>query len=430
LLKNDLARETADWVEESVISEAQAEAICRRYDVDYHQVKNRAYGYSILVGLACLFVGLAVITILGANWDDIPRAVRMGGLIALTLATQAFGLRKYLAGDHAAAEGVFVLGNLFYGASIALIAQIYHLGEHMPDGIFLWALGSLPFALVLKSPALTLLATVLALVWFFVESNMGFYPALFPIFICGALYVLVKGKPSVTLLLVTVASVGFWFEYSLSELWRDGRHFQFGAEHVVVSVALFILLYAFSHWLGRKDSVVAKDYGAVLALWSLRFGLVFMLVMSFLEPWENLVNAQWEHRATMVALAAVFSAAALYLARQCENVLSVITIVAFYLLTLLLLLVTSDDGGAVYFQVVYNLALIGLGVRLVMKGISAGISHYFFLGVAAILLTALMRYIDLIGDYVGGALLFIVFAALLFGAASYWKKVEERDAGT
>lgn len=132
----------------------------------------------------------------------------------------------------------------------------------------------------------------------------------------------------------------------------------------------------------------------------------------------------------MVALAAVFSAAALYLARQCENVLSVIAIVAFYLLTLLLLLVTSDDGGAVYFQVVFNLALIGLGVRLVMKGISAGISHYFFLGVAAILLTALMRYIDLIGDYVGGALLFIVFAALLFGAASYWKKVEERDAGT
>lgn len=429
LLKNDLAREAADWVEESIVSEAQAQAICRRYDVDYHQLKNRAYGYGILVGLACLFVGLAVITILGANWDDIPRAVRMGGLIVLTLATQSLGLRKYLAGDRAAAEGVFLLGNLFYGASIALIAQIYHLGEHMPDGIFLWALGSLPFAIVLKSPLLMLLSVILALIWFFVESNMGFYPALFPLFICGALYVLAKGRPSVTLLLVTVASIGLWFEYSLSELWRESRYFHFGAEHLAVSVALFILLYAFSHWLGRKDAVVAKDYGAVLALWSLRFGLFFMLVMSFLEPWERLINAQWEHRASMVVLAAVFSAAALYLARPCENFLSVIAIVSVYLLTLLALLVATDDGAAVYFQVACNLALVGLGVRLVMKGIQAGISHYFFLGVAAILLTALMRYIDLIGDYVGGALLFIVFAVLLFGAARYWKTVADREAG-
>ena len=34
--------------------------------------------------------------------------------------------------------GLFFLGNLFYGASIILVAQIYHLGEHMPDGVFWW----------------------------------------------------------------------------------------------------------------------------------------------------------------------------------------------------------------------------------------------------------------------------------------------------
>jgi uncharacterized membrane protein len=45
LLKNDIAREATEWVEDSIISEAQAESICERYDVDYHQVKNKSFGY-------------------------------------------------------------------------------------------------------------------------------------------------------------------------------------------------------------------------------------------------------------------------------------------------------------------------------------------------------------------------------------------------
>ena len=69
-----------------------------------------------------------------------------------------------------------------------------------------------------------------------------------------------------------------------------------------------------------------------------------------------------------------------------------------------------------------NLLLMGTGVWLIVRGINNRISHYFFLGVATILVTALLRYVDLIGDYVGGALLFLVFAALLLGAARYWKK--------
>ena len=74
-----------------------------------------------------------------------------------------------------------------------------------------------------------------------------------------------------------------------------------------------------------------------------------------------------------------------------------------------------------YFQIIYNIALILIGVALIIKGIQYSITHYFFFGVVTILMTALMRYIDLIGDYIGGAILFAVFAALLLGAAKFWK---------
>ena len=96
----------------------------------------------------------------------------------------------------------------------------------------------------------------------------------------------------------------------------------------------------------------------------------------------------------------------------------------FYLISLIAVLLSGNTAYAIYFQVVYNLALVITGVWLIIKGIQKGMSHYFFLGVVSILLTAFMRYIDLIGDYIGGSLLFMVCAVLLLSAAKYWKNYE------
>ena len=91
--------------------------------------------------------------------------------------------------------------------------------------------------------------------------------------------------------------------------------------------------------------------------------------------------------------------------------------------------VLSDNSvNAIYFQVIYNIALVGSGIWLILRGIHSGISHYFFLGIATILLTAFMRYVDLIGEYIGGAILFMVLAVLLLGAARYWKAQQIKEA--
>ncbi len=426
LLKNDLARESAEWVKADLITESQAQAICARYDVDYHQAQSRSFGYNLLVGLGYLFIGLALITLLGANWEEIPRALRMWGLIAITLATQGFALYRHVYQIPGSAV-LFLLGNLFFGAAIILIAQVYHLGEHMPDGVFWWALGSLPFGLLTRNAWLTLQALLLGSLWFGMEVSLGFYPLLFPLFIAAAVWVLYRGRSSIVLFLAVVAAIGFWVEYSLAAYWRESRHFDFDAEHLVIGVALFILAYVCSHWLNHKTSVVAKDYGTVLALWSLRFGLLFLLVMSFEDPWRSLIRADWEHQWSMFVLVLLLSALSLWMGYLSARLKPVAGFLAFYLLLLLAVLGSPDTGYAIYFQILINIVLVAAGVYLIVKGIAQGISHYFFLGVLAILLTALMRYADLIGDYIGGALLFLVFAAVLLGSARYWKKVRSRE---
>ena len=421
LLKEDIAREAADWVSNDIITTVQAEKICEQYDVDFHEAQNRSLGYKVLVGLGYLFIGLAVITLLGANWDDIPRALRMWGLIGTTMLIQGFALWKYASGAVNSAVGIFFLGNLFYGASIVLIAQIYHLGEHMPDGIFWWALGCFPIGILINSPLITLQSLMLALIWFFVEVDMGFYPAMFPLFLAGTLVVLFRGKPSIVLFLTLIASMGLWIEYTLAHLWGGPRHFTFQAEHVSVSVALLIFSYSVSLWLSQRESGIAKDYGVVLAVWSLRFGLLFMLVMSFEEPWRELLKADWSERILMFGIIAVLSIGSFVSAFLGKKLIPMVFVIPFFIAVQIAVLILENSVHALLFQIVSNIVLVATGVWLIIRGIQSGISHYFFLGVAAVLVTALVRYFDLIGDYFGGAVLFMVFAMLLLGAARYWK---------
>jgi len=428
LLKNDIAREAEEWVDEKLITQEQAENICAKYEVDFHQVKSQSIGYNVLVGLGYLFIGLALITLISANWDDLSRELRMFSLIAITVGVQAVSLRQYLKGNHASATNGFLLGNMFFGAAIILIAQIYHLGEHMPDGIFWWALGCLPFALLTNSRAITLQTLILAIIWFLVEVDLHFYPTLFPIFIMLGLIVLKRAKQSILLLLMVIFSIGLWAEYSLAQLWRDTNHFSFQAEHVPVSVSLFIAVYALSHWLRLRESVTAKDYASVLALWGLRFTLILMLILSFEEPWQELIQANWDKAFSMGIIVFSLSVISLLLAAKTHYLKQIVIVVSFYLLTLLLVINSGDSSQAVYMQIMSNIALILFGIRLILKGIKEGVSHYFFLGVMSILLTAMIRYADLVGNYLGGALLFIVFAAILLGAAKYWKHSKLSEA--
>ncbi|MEH6452827.1 MAG: DUF2157 domain-containing protein [Psychromonas sp.] len=427
LLKNDIAREAGEWVDDNIITEEQAENICARYNVDYHHIKNISIGYRVLVSLGYFFIGLALITLISANWDQLPRELRMFGLIAITVTTQGVFVGQYLKGNQSSAINGFLLGNMFFGASIILISQIYHLGEHMPDGVFWWAIGCLPFALLTNSRALTFQTMILANIWFLLEVNMDFYPVLFPLFIISALMVLIRGKQSILLLLLIIFSLGIWMEYSLAKLWQDTHYLKLQAEHIAVSVSLFIFIYAFSHWLRLKNSVTAKDYASVLALWSLRFTLICMFILSFEAPWKSLIRANWEHSFSMGIIVLAFSVISLLAVAKTNCLKQIAIFITVYLLTLLFVVSSGDINQAVYFQIICNVALIIGGIGLIITGIQESVSHYFFVGVVTILLTAMLRYVDLVGNYIGGALLFMVFATILLGVAKYWKQIKLRE---
>ena len=82
LLKKDLAHETTVWVEQGIISRDQAHSICQHYGVDYDTLQTGQGAYRLLVALGYVFIGLAIVLLIGGNWEVIPREVRAAGLVA------------------------------------------------------------------------------------------------------------------------------------------------------------------------------------------------------------------------------------------------------------------------------------------------------------------------------------------------------------
>jgi len=421
-MRGDFVREVDAWVDQGLVSPEQASAICRQYGIAYDEHRGRAGTPWLLLALGNLFIGLAVLTLIGANWEEIPRAVRLGGLIGATVLVQSLGVRALRAGRRERAGTIFLLGNVLFGSSIVLIAQIYHLGEHMPDGVFWWALGSLPLALILRNAVLMLFSLVLALIWAWLEYRFGFFPWLLPLFLAGSAYVLCRGPYSPTLFQLSTLGAVLWVEMLLARLWSGaGQWFAWHAEHLVFSLGLVALSFSITRWLAQVPSSHGASYGRLLQSWNLALVLVVLFGLSFASAWEDLAGARWEHLPGLMIAVAVQAGAALALAQRCAQLRVVIAALGAVSLFALAVAATLAGLDPVVSQVATNLALVGVGIALVRYGTRQRVSRPFYLGVTTILLTALLRYADLVGDYVGGAMLFAVLAAMLLGAARYWR---------
>ena len=147
-----------------------------------------------------------------------------------------------------------------------------------------------------------------------------------------------------------------------------------------------------------------------------------MLVMSFDDPWRGLINANWNHLFSSALIVLILIAGSMALVIRSYRIQPLLAILGLFATSFIAVVLPHWEFQLLFLQVLYNVALIGMGIWLIVRGIHSGISHYFYLGVSTILATAFLRYIDLIGNYIGGAVLFAFFAMLLLGAARYWKK--------
>ncbi|MEE9319559.1 MAG: DUF2157 domain-containing protein [Granulosicoccus sp.] len=163
-----LLSEVAVWASEGLIDEAQASALRARYPV----VNSSSWGQTLITAIGAMIFGFGIILFFAYNWSEMSKASKLAlvfGALAISHFTAL--LLSWKRPDQVALiEGLHMLGTMMFGASIFLIAQIYHIDEHYPNAFLVWGLAALALAWLLPSTIQGGLAVVLLTGWGLAET--------------------------------------------------------------------------------------------------------------------------------------------------------------------------------------------------------------------------------------------------------------------
>ena len=168
LYRGRVEKDLERWVAAGHVSPEGARAIRR-------DLAARASGIampSVLAILAAVLLSFGAMLFVAAHWQDMSRLARLGilsgGLWAAYGLSGWFFARQMTGFGHAA----LLLGIGLFGASIMLVAQMYHLDGHPPDAVLLWAGGAFLAAVLLRSNAAYAATIAIGAVWSGMETAM------------------------------------------------------------------------------------------------------------------------------------------------------------------------------------------------------------------------------------------------------------------
>lgn len=156
-----LAADLARWQADGVITAAAGDAIRAALPP-----MPRGVNIPTVVGiLGGILIAAAFLAFVAANWTEIARPARFAMLLAGIVGAYGIGAwfdrsdRPYLADISA------TVGSIVFGASIALVGQMYHISGDFAAGMMLWSAGALIAAALTGSRGVLAVALAAGCVW-------------------------------------------------------------------------------------------------------------------------------------------------------------------------------------------------------------------------------------------------------------------------
>jgi uncharacterized membrane protein len=171
-----LEREIELWLKEGILLPEQKEQILARYRLIKRADEKAGPGKLVttISILGSILVGVGVILFIASNWSAIPKWGRLLIVFFSMLASYGSGFYfRYEAKTYPkVGASLILLGSIIFGAGMFLIAQIYHITVHYPNGPLLWGLFVLPLAYLLRFKSLISLAVLVLLIWLGMEASL------------------------------------------------------------------------------------------------------------------------------------------------------------------------------------------------------------------------------------------------------------------
>jgi uncharacterized membrane protein len=421
------------WTSQGVISPAQADAI-RRLHPEPESASQ--WGMIVFSGIGAVVLGLGVILLFAYNWQAIPKFGKLGLVFGALVVAHGSGLRLLGETDwrRRLGEALGVLGTMFFGAGIWLVAQVYHIDEHYPNAFLLWALGALALAWAVPSVAQGMIATALLCIWSCTERFGFSAPAHWaPLLLLAGIGSLAWRERS-QLLLGTVLAALYLVLLTNAESGRDG---------LALPLALNVSVLLLGCGVGARPAGGFPAAAAVLRF----FGWTGFLVVTYILTFAHSAENAWSWHRTLVdgrdwlplacygwlpfaLMLAQWGWLALG-ARRSEGTMDIgleqwllpLTAVLSQVLAVAGLSVGPDCAWLV--AGAFNLVFLAVAARWMARGCREGTMRPTILG--SLLLVALVaaRYFDLFENLATRGVVFLVVGGILFAEGFFYRRARQ-----
>ena len=135
----NIEKKLADWQKQKFLTAKEAEKI-----LSYEQHKKANEFSYIMLGLGSFFIGVGLIALIAANWENISAGIKLGSA-GLLLVLCACGIYIcHLKGKTLLQEILLLLYALLILATIGLVAQIFQLQPEGLKAFVFWSLLCIP----------------------------------------------------------------------------------------------------------------------------------------------------------------------------------------------------------------------------------------------------------------------------------------------
>lgn len=409
--QNFLKSELNKLEKDGLLNAEQKERIFAHYQISPTQTKANS---PLLVVLAAILFSLSLITLVGYNWEQIPAFIRTTLLLSTLLCTQ---IALYLCKDKSRiwSEFVGILSNFVLLANVALLSQIYHLGDDTASAFLGVAFVSLLVAFALKSGFVFWQAYIFAIIAFCINADDEIFTHSFAIFVlCGFILQAQNGSKALAFvnffaLLAYLYFAPWFFDAFYAPFFRLFPHLAF---------PLSLLFLAFN----------AQSYKPY-ALFTCTLTLIILLnpyaSPDFIVP--TLIGMNFSFIEILVMLAFLVPALLnLAFKRYFLGILGVLLwleIYGFLNFAPYRLLGYGYESTLyhIFAQIFYSFLTLIFGVYLIKE-------KRVVLGILTLCALVVVRYIHLLGDYIGASIIFAIFGCILLIIARKKQKGVQNEA--
>tara|TARA_Y100000310_G_C20645282_1_gene796210 strand:+ start:173 stop:1369 length:1197 start_codon:yes stop_codon:yes gene_type:complete len=387
-------KQIQEWLESGTITQEQAQKMLA--DVDQKSKEERSNKFIVAIStIGAILLGIGAILFVASNWREIPDLMKVLILLGSTFGAYYLGYLFKYDKKNLPKVGVslFFLGALLFGASIFLIAQIYHINANAHSLVLIWLIGVLPLVYAFRSEPIAALSSLLFFIWIglFIFRNDFFDESIF--FSFPVIYL------SAGTLLFSIGGL----HYLKPRLIKIARIFRIAGIKIAM-LSLFLLTFKFfsgyidSYWF--RNSRMLEDMSSQLMI-----GIVLFSILAIIGLVINLLFNPSQSKTNSFESGA-----------------------ALGLLGFTLLFFFFPAESSIY-TVIYNLLFAGLTIFLIYIGYQRSDIKIVNIGIFWLSVFILAKYFDFFWDLMDRSLFFIVGGLILVlgGIAMERKRRQIKD---